>query len=90
MANVVKVYSTNYCPYCTRAKQLLSKRGIPFEEIDVTTDDTVRAWLVQATGQRTVPQIFVHDEPIGGFDNLHELDRTGELQRRLQRAAKSA
>ena len=90
MANDVKVYSTNYCPYCTRAKQLLTKRGIPFDEVDVTTDDATRAWLVQTTGRRTVPQIFINGEPIGGYDDLHELDRTGELQRRLQRAVKSA
>ncbi len=79
----VTVYVTDYCPYCTRAKALLKKRGIEFEEIDVTGDDEKRAWLVQATGRRTVPQIFIKGEPIGGSDDLHELDRTGELAKKL-------
>ncbi|HWL87533.1 MAG TPA: glutaredoxin 3 [Polyangiaceae bacterium] len=84
MATDVKVYTTSYCPYCTRAKQLLKKRDIPYEEVDVTEDDEKRAWLVRTTGARTVPQIFIKDTPIGGFDQLYELDRSGELARRLQ------
>jgi glutaredoxin 3 len=79
----VQVYVTDYCPYCTRAKALLNKRGIPFDEIDVTGDDAKRAWLVQATGRRTVPQIFIKGESIGGSDELHALDRTGELAKKL-------
>ena len=62
----VQVYTTNYCAYCTRAKALLQKRGIAFEEIDVSRDDEKRAWLVKTTGQRSVPQIFIKGEPIGG------------------------
>lgn len=80
---IVQVYVTNYCPYCTSAKALLKKRGIPFEEIDVSNDDAKRAWLVKATGRRTVPQIFINGEAIGGSDELHELDRKGELQKKL-------
>ncbi len=79
----VIVYSTRVCPYCVRAKALLSARGIAFEEIDVTHDHERRAWLVQVTGRRTVPQIFIDDEPIGGFDDLSALDRSGELARKL-------
>ena len=79
----VVVYSTQVCPYCVRAKALLAARNIPFEEIDVTHDHERRAWLVQATGRRTVPQIFIGDEPIGGFDDLSALDRSGELARKL-------
>ena len=86
MAAVV-MYSTLVCPYCVRAKALLKRRGIPFEEIDVTADADKRAWLVQTTGRRTVPQIFIHGEPIGGSDELHVLDRSGELQRKLEGAA---
>lgn len=78
----VRVYSTLICPYCIRAKALLKERGIPYEEIDVTGDPEKRAWLVKATGRRTVPQIFIDEEPIGGFDDLRELDRTGELQKK--------
>lgn len=79
----VRVYTTLICPYCIRAKMLLKQRQIPFEEIDVTGDHDARAWLVQATGRRTVPQIFVGDEPIGGFDDLRALDGSGELSRKL-------
>lgn len=81
----VRVYSTQICPYCVRAKLLLEERGIPFQEIDVTRDPDTRAWLVETTGRRTVPQIFIGDEPIGGFDDLRELDRSGELKRKLAR-----
>ena len=79
----VRVYSTLVCPYCIRAKLLLRERGIEFEEIDVTGDPEMRRWLVEKTGRRTVPQIFIGEEPIGGFDDLRELDRTGELGKKL-------
>ena len=81
--NNVRVYSTLVCPYCIRAKLLLRDRGIAFEEIDVTRDPEARRWLVETTGRRTVPQIFIGDEPIGGFDELRELDRSGELGKKL-------
>jgi glutaredoxin 3 len=83
----IRVYSTLICPYCIRAKALLKSRGIQYEEIDVTGDSSARAWLVQATGRRTVPQIFFGDEPIGGFDELRAMDVSGELAKRLGRAA---
>lgn len=79
----VRLYSTLVCPYCIRAKLLLKERGIAYEEIDVTGDHDKRAWLVAATGRRTVPQIFIGDEPIGGFDELRQLDRAGELTKKL-------
>lgn len=79
----VRVYSTTFCGYCVLAKRLLDQRGIAFEEIDVSGDHAKRAWLVQATGRRTVPQIFIGDEPIGGFDELRALDRSGELGKKL-------
>ena len=79
----VRVYTTLVCPYCIRAKLLLRERGITFEEIDVTGDHDKRTWLVEKTGRRTVPQIFIGDEAIGGFDDLRELDRTGELGKKL-------
>ena len=84
MATPVTVYTTSYCPYCTRAKMLLAKRNIAFEEVDVTTDAEKRAWLVKATGgQRTVPQIFIGDESVGGSDDLHALDRAGGLMKKV-------
>lgn len=79
----VRVYSTLICPYCIRAKLLLKQRGIAFEEIDVTGDPEARRWLRETTGRKTVPQIFIDDEPIGGFEELRTLDRSGELERRL-------
>ncbi|MCC7381445.1 MAG: glutaredoxin 3 [Deltaproteobacteria bacterium] len=79
----VKIYTTSYCGFCDAAKRLMKERGIPFEEIDVEGDDPKRAWLVRATGRRTVPQIFIGDEPIGGYTDLVSLDKSGELSRKL-------
>ena len=79
----VRVYSTMVCPYCVRAKMLLKDRSIPYEEIDVTGDHDKRQWLVETTGRRTVPQIFIGDEAIGGFDELRALDVSGELNKKL-------
>jgi glutaredoxin 3 len=78
MANV-KIYSKEQCPYCVRAKALLDRKGIAYEEIDAEHDDALRAWLVEATGQRTVPQIFVGDRSLGGFSDIDALDRQGKL-----------
>ena len=75
----VRVYSKSNCPYCVRAKALLAKKGVSFEEIDVERDDGLRTWLVEATGQRTVPQIFVGDRWLGGFSDVDALDREGKL-----------
>jgi glutaredoxin 3 len=80
----VQVYTTDNCPYCTRAKALLQKRGIAFEEVDVSQDPSKRDWLVKTTGRRTVPQIFIKGEAIGGSDELHALDRRGDLARKLK------
>lgn len=79
----VVLYSTDYCPYCTRAKMLLSKKNVLFEEVNVEDRPELRSWLVSASGQRTVPQIFVNNRPIGGFTDMAALDRTGELDRLL-------
>jgi len=81
----VIMYTTRICPYCVAAKALLQKRGIAFEEIDVTGDTQKRAWLVEATGRRTVPQIFIHGEAIGGYDDLAALDSTGDLAEMIAR-----
>lgn len=82
----VRMYSTTICPYCIRAKMLLKAKGVPYEEINVSGDHDTRAWLVQVTGRRTVPQIFINDEPIGGFDEMRALDQTGELDKKLAAA----
>jgi len=77
------MFTTLICPYCIRAKMLLKKKGVTFEEIDVSGDHDMRDWLVKTTGRRTVPQIFIEDEPIGGFDEMAALDRAGELDKKL-------
>ena len=79
----VDVYTTRICGYCFAAKRLLASRSIPYREIDVSRDDAKRAWLVQATGQRTVPQIFIGGESIGGYDEVAGLDKAGELAGKL-------
>ena len=73
------MYTTAYCPYCVRAKQLLTRKGVAFEEIDVGNDDQLREQVVRETGRRTVPQIFIDGKPIGGFEELRALDDQGEL-----------
>jgi glutaredoxin 3 len=76
----VKMYTTQVCPYCIRAKQLLAQRGVAqIEEIRVDLDPAQRQAMVQLTGQRTVPQIFIGDTHVGGCDALIALDQRGEL-----------
>jgi glutaredoxin 3 len=76
----IEVYTTDYCPYCVHAKNLLKQKGAEFEEIDVSGDDDARIALVKkAGGLRTVPQIFINDKHIGGFDALSALDKDGKL-----------
>ncbi|MEA2627272.1 MAG: glutaredoxin 3 [Candidatus Binatota bacterium] len=84
MAAPVKVYTTIYCTYCRQAKALLERKGVEFEEVDVTTDSDSRDWLVRTTGRRTVPQVFIGEQPVGGYDELRELERSGELDQLLQ------
>ena len=75
----VEIYTTPSCPFCVRAKRLLQARGIPYDEVDVADDPDLRADLVQRTGRRTVPQIFIDGEPIGGFEELAALDASTRL-----------
>ncbi|MGE0328576.1 MAG: glutaredoxin 3 [Polyangiaceae bacterium] len=81
-ANVV-MYRTRFCPYCIRANFLLKGKHVSFQEIDVSGDLERRAWLREATGQHTVPQIFINDRSIGGFSELSALDHSGQLDRLL-------
>jgi glutaredoxin 3 len=79
----VRMYTSQWCPFCVRAKALLQHKGVPFEEIDVSGDDVLRERMIEASGRRTVPQIFIDDIAIGGFEELHALDSRGELDRLL-------
>jgi len=80
----VQVYTKRNCPYCVRAKALLGRKGIVYEEIDVEADEALRLWLVDATGQRTVPQVFADGRSLGGFTDIAALDREGKLDEILR------
>ena len=82
----VTVYSSRICPYCMMAKRLLSQKGVPYEEIMIDGNDQLRTELMQRTGRRTVPQIYVGDHHVGGFDDLAALDRAGRLDPLLRDA----
>ena len=75
----VTIYTTPYCPYCHAAKALLKKKGVAFDEIDVQDAGTRQQMMLRANGRRTVPQIFIGDTHVGGSDDIHELDRRGQL-----------
>ena len=76
----VLIYTTPFCGYCLAAKRLLAQKGVAYTEIDVAAEPERRAEMVQrAKGGRTVPQIFVGDAHIGGFDDMYALDRAGKL-----------
>jgi glutaredoxin 3 len=79
----VVAYVTAYCGFCRAAEHLLKTRGINFVAIDVSRDRTARAWLVERSGQSTVPQIFIKGRAIGGYTELAGLDARGELRELL-------
>lgn len=77
----ITIYTTPICPYCVRAKDLLKKKGVEsWEEIDVSASPEIReAMMARAGGRRTVPQIFIGEVHVGGFDDMHALDKEGKL-----------
>jgi glutaredoxin 3 len=84
----VEVYTTTYCPFCTRAKNLLKSKGVAFDEIDVTDDDALREKMIELSGgRRTVPEIFINGKIVGGFDELKALDAAGKLDALLADSA---
>jgi GrxC family glutaredoxin len=82
----VIIYTTSYCPYCLGAKAFLRSKNVEFEEIDVTDDPARRAEMERLSARRTVPQIFIDDVSIGGYDDTRRLDAAGELDRLLGRS----
>lgn len=78
MAKVV-LYTKEQCPYCTMAKQLLNSKHVSFEEIRIDLDETKREEMIRLSNRRTVPQIFINDQPIGGYDDLATLAKSGKL-----------
>lgn len=87
MSATVLIYLTDWCPYCQRAKALLTKKKVSFTEVDVDDRPDLRSWLVSASGQRTVPQIFINGQSVGGSSELDALDRQGKLDRLLAEPA---
>jgi glutaredoxin 3 len=81
------MYSTGWCPYCVRARTLLERKGLPFREVKIDEDPAERdAMLARSGGRRTVPQIFVGDHHVGGFDDLYALEKAGKLDELTGRA----
>ena len=82
----VTVYTSDWCPYCQRAKSLLAQKNVAFNEINVDQDEKFREEMIKRSDRRTVPQIFIGDMHVGGCDDLFALDRSGELDRLIQGA----
>jgi glutaredoxin 3 len=82
----ITMYTTDWCPYCIRAKAFLQQKGLAFEEINLADDPHFREKIQALTGGWTVPQIVIGDTPIGGYDELRRLDKAGELDRLLAAA----
>jgi glutaredoxin 3 len=84
-ASSIVMYTTNWCPYCERARRMLSSRGAPFEEIDVESAPEKRAEMLARSGRRTVPQIFIGERHVGGSEDLAALIDAGKLDALLQK-----
>ncbi|MNF27349.1 Glutaredoxin-3 [compost metagenome] len=80
----VIIYSSDFCPYCMRAKQLLSRKGVAFTEIKVDGQRELRAEMARKAGRTSVPQIWIGDTHVGGCDDLHALERAGKLDALLR------
>jgi GrxC family glutaredoxin len=80
----VVIYTTTSCPYCTRAKAFLRSKNVDFEEIDVSRDERLQEEIRRLSGRRTVPQIFINGKSVGGFDDIKQMDATGDLDRLLE------
>jgi glutaredoxin 3 len=81
----VTMYTTSWCPYCSRARALLARKGVAVEDIDIEASPDRRAEMQSRSGRRTVPQIFIGDQHVGGCDDLHALEEAGKLDSLLGR-----
>ena len=77
--SAILVYTTGWCPFCMRAKALLERKGLKYREIDVEGDPALRDEMTRRSGRRTVPQIFIGETHVGGYEELSALDRAGGL-----------
>ena len=84
MANVT-IYSSKYCPFCTRAKQLLSSKGVDFNEINVDGNNKLRQEMTKKAGRTSVPQIWINELHVGGCDDLFDLDHSKKLDALLSK-----
>lgn len=84
----IVLYTKPWCGYCFMAKRLLNEKGVAYREIDTNGDEETRAWLREATGQATVPQLFVDGKPYGGYTDMAALDREGKLDAILSAASR--
>jgi glutaredoxin 3 len=82
----VKIYSTRFCPYCVRAKQLLDSKQVPYTDIGVDNNPGLRREMMNLSGRHTVPQIWVGEQHVGGYDDLYALERQGRLDNLLEGA----
>jgi len=82
----VVIYTTGLCGFCHAAKRLLDGKGVTYQEIRTEGRSDLRHWLVEASGQRTVPQIFINGDSVGGFSELSDLERAGRLDDKLSAA----
>ncbi len=81
----VEIYTWQYCPFCIRAKALLDKKGINYQEYSIDGDQEARSIMVdRANGRKTVPQIFINDEGIGGCEELYSLESTNQLDKLIK------
>lgn len=79
----ITVYGTRFCPYCIAARRLFKRKGVKFKDIGVDRNPKLRAEVMQRSGQRTVPQIWIGSKHVGGFDDLNRLDQQGKLDKLL-------
>jgi len=79
----IEIYGSGVCAYCTAARMLLKKKGLDFTDIPIVGDEDARAEMQRRSGASSVPQIFINDQPIGGFDELYELEESGDLDKLL-------
>ena len=84
MSIEVIMYTTRFCPYCMRARRLLKSKGVDYKEIRVDGNNELWEEMEKRSGRNTVPQIFINNEPIGGYDDIALLDRQGELDNKLE------
>lgn len=83
IVSAVKIYTTRFCPYCVQAKRLLGSKGVDYLEVPVDGDTELRQEMMALSGRRTVPQIWIGDRHVGGFDDLWAMDRAGQLDKAL-------